>query len=74
VHLLMERAHRVRAFVVLDALRGADTSADWFAGKSEIRGDDWAIAFLDEIKQPAHHKARFTVAYRPAQRLRPVRS
>lgn len=79
---------------VLDALRGADTSADWFyvsppatygaqapgkrtgsyrtgddvllknpAGKSEIGGDDFAIAFLDEIERPAHHKARFTVAY-----------
>jgi putative NADH-flavin reductase len=79
---------------VLDALRGADTNADWFylsppasygaqvpgqrtgtyrtgddvlltnsAGKSEIGGDDFAIAFLDEIERPVHHKARFTVAY-----------
>lgn len=79
---------------VLDALRAADSSADWFyispaafygahvpgkrtgsyrtggdilladpAGKSEIGGEDFAIAFLDEIERPAHHKARFTVAY-----------
>jgi uncharacterized protein len=33
------------------------------AGKSEIGGDDFAIAFLDEIERPVHHKARFTVAY-----------
>ena len=79
---------------VLDALRAADTSADWFylspptgfgahvpdertgsyrtgndvlltndAGKSEIGGADFAIAVIDEIERPKHHKARFTVAY-----------
>jgi putative NADH-flavin reductase len=32
-------------------------------GKSVIGGEDFAIAFLDEIDKPAHHRARFTVAY-----------
>jgi len=32
-------------------------------GVSAISGDDYAIAFVDEIERPAHHRARFTVAY-----------
>jgi uncharacterized protein len=79
---------------VLEALRAADTDADWFYvspaaffgahspgertgtyrlgdddlvtdadGNSAISGDDFAIAFVDEIEKPAHHQARFTVAY-----------
>lgn len=32
-------------------------------GKSHIGGDDFATAYLDEIEQPKHHRARFTVAY-----------
>lgn len=32
-------------------------------GKSEISGEDFAIAFLDEIEHPAHRRRRFTVAY-----------
>ena len=32
-------------------------------GKSEISGADFAVAFLDEIEHPAHHRRRFTVAY-----------
>ena len=79
---------------VLAALRGADTTADWFYvspaggfgagnpgertgsyrvgddvlvtdadGKSEIGGADFGIAVVDEIEHPAHHRARFTVAY-----------
>ncbi|WP_158889303.1 NAD(P)-dependent oxidoreductase [Amycolatopsis anabasis] len=32
-------------------------------GVSTISGDDYAIAFLDEIEQPAHRRRRFTVAY-----------
>jgi putative NADH-flavin reductase len=36
------------------------TDAD---GKSEISGADYAIAVLDEIEKPAHHRKRFTVAY-----------
>jgi putative NADH-flavin reductase len=36
------------------------TDAD---GKSAIGGEDYAIAFLDEIDQPTHHRQRFTVAY-----------
>jgi putative NADH-flavin reductase len=78
----------------LEALRTAETSADWFYvspgrifgahspgqrlgsyrtgqdvlvtdadGKSAISGADFAIAFLDEIENPAHHQTRFTVAY-----------
>ncbi|TCK63068.1 NAD(P)H-binding protein [Curtobacterium sp. PhB136] len=36
------------------------TDAD---GNSDISGDDFAIAFVDEIETPAHHRARFGVAY-----------
>lgn len=36
------------------------TDAD---GKSEISGADFALAFVDEITSPKHHRARFTVAY-----------
>jgi uncharacterized protein len=36
------------------------TDAD---GTSMIGGDDFALAFVDEIEKPAHHRARFTVAY-----------
>ena len=32
-------------------------------GKSTIGGDDFAIAFVDEIESPQHRRARFTVAY-----------
>lgn len=32
-------------------------------GKSEISGEDFGIAFVDEIETPAHHQARFGVAY-----------
>ncbi|GAA2784475.1 NAD-dependent epimerase [Saccharopolyspora taberi] len=32
-------------------------------GNSAIGGDDYAIAFLDEIERPAHRRTRFTVAY-----------
>jgi putative NADH-flavin reductase len=79
---------------VLDALRRASTTVDWFYlspalsfgswnpgertgkfrlgtdvlvtdanGNSEISGADYAIAFVDEIEKPAHHRTRFTVAY-----------
>jgi putative NADH-flavin reductase len=33
------------------------------SGKSEISGADYALAFVDEIDTPAHHRARFTAAY-----------
>ena len=33
------------------------------SGKSEISGADYALAFLDEIDAPKHHRTRFTVAY-----------
>jgi putative NADH-flavin reductase len=80
--------------LVLDALRAADSDADWFYvspaaefgawvpgertgtfriggdvllsdadGRSFISGADYAIAFVDEIDNHAHHKARLTVAY-----------
>lgn len=32
-------------------------------GTSAIGGDDFALAVVDEIDRPAHHRARFTVAY-----------
>lgn len=33
------------------------------SGKSEISGADYALAFVDEIENPVHHRTRFTVAY-----------
>ncbi len=36
------------------------TDAD---GNSDISGEDFAIAFVDEVERPAHHRARFGVAY-----------
>ena len=36
------------------------TDAD---GNSDISGEDFAIAFVDEIELPKHHRARFGVAY-----------
>jgi uncharacterized protein len=36
------------------------TDAD---GKSEISGADFALAFVDEITSPKHHRARFSLAY-----------
>ncbi|MCS5488349.1 NAD(P)H-binding protein [Curtobacterium flaccumfaciens pv. beticola] len=33
------------------------------AGNSDISGEDFAIAFVDEVEHPAHHRARFGVAY-----------
>jgi putative NADH-flavin reductase len=33
------------------------------SGKSEISGADYALAFVDEIEAPRHHRTRFTVAY-----------
>lgn len=32
-------------------------------GTSAISGPDLALAVVDEIERPAHHRARFTVAY-----------
>ncbi|HEY5304987.1 MAG TPA: hypothetical protein VIJ86_13170 [Acidimicrobiales bacterium] len=32
-------------------------------GNSSISGADYAIAFVDEIETPTHHRARFTVGY-----------
>jgi len=32
-------------------------------GDSAIGGDDFALAFVDEIEKPVHHRRRFTVAY-----------
>jgi putative NADH-flavin reductase len=33
------------------------------AGNSEISGADFALAFVDEVVEPRHRKARFTVAH-----------
>ena len=33
------------------------------SGKSEISAPDFALAILDEIDHPAHHRTRFHVAY-----------
>jgi uncharacterized protein len=33
------------------------------SGRSAISGDDYAIALMDEVEQPVHHRQRFSVAY-----------
>ncbi|MBO4252295.1 NAD(P)-dependent oxidoreductase [Streptomyces griseorubiginosus] len=42
---------------------GGDVLLSDADGKSAISGADYAIAFVDEIEKPAHHRARFTVGY-----------
>jgi putative NADH-flavin reductase len=42
---------------------GGDILLTDAAGKSEISGADYALAFVDEIDQPKHHRTRFSVAY-----------
>ena len=42
---------------------GDDTLLVGPDGASFISGADFAIAFLDEIESPAHHRARFTIGY-----------
>jgi uncharacterized protein len=42
---------------------GADVLVRDESGKSHISGADYALAFVDEIENPAHHGTRFTVAY-----------
>ena len=42
---------------------GGDVLLTDAAGNSAIGGDDYAIAFVDEIERPVHHRKRFTVAY-----------
>lgn len=42
---------------------GGDVLLTDAEGQSAISGDDYAIAFVDEIEKPVHHRKRFTVAY-----------
>lgn len=42
---------------------GGDVLLTDAAGESAISGADYAIAFVDEIEQHAHSRARFSVAY-----------
>jgi uncharacterized protein len=42
---------------------GTDTVVRDADGHSYISGADFAIAFVDELEHPAHHRERFTVAY-----------
>ncbi|WP_105967918.1 NAD(P)-dependent oxidoreductase [Streptomyces geranii] len=42
---------------------GGDVLLSDADGKSFISGADYAIAFVDEIDEPAHRQTRFTVAY-----------
>jgi len=42
---------------------GDDTLLVGADGNSFISGADFAIAFLDEIENPIHHRTRFTVGY-----------
>ncbi|MEU2509209.1 NAD(P)H-binding protein [Streptomyces sp. NPDC007863] len=42
---------------------GGDVLVADTEGRSFISGADYAIAFLDEIDTPAHHRTRFTLGY-----------
>ena len=42
---------------------GTDVLVTDSNGNSGISGADYAIAFVDEIEKPVHHRARFTVGY-----------
>ncbi len=42
---------------------GGDVLRTDAAGRSFISGADLAIAVLDEVDHPSHHRARFGVAY-----------
>jgi putative NADH-flavin reductase len=42
---------------------GGDTLLTAADGKSHISYEDYAVALLDEIEQPRHSRARFTVGY-----------
>ncbi|MES1972077.1 MAG: NAD(P)-dependent oxidoreductase [Pseudomonadota bacterium] len=42
---------------------GGDTLLSDAEGKSHISYEDYAIALLDEIEMPRHHRQRFTVGY-----------
>jgi putative NADH-flavin reductase len=33
------------------------------AGESRISREDFAVAIVDEIERPTHHRQRFTVGY-----------
>ncbi len=42
---------------------GGDVLLSDETGRSHISGADFALAFVDEIETPVHHRTRFTVAY-----------
>ena len=42
---------------------GGDVLLTDETGRSHISGADYALAFVDEIENPVHHRTRFTVAY-----------
>ena len=42
---------------------GGDVLLTDAQGNSAISGADFALAFIDEVASPAHHRQRFTVAY-----------
>ncbi|MFR9730035.1 NAD(P)-dependent oxidoreductase [Saccharopolyspora sp. MS10] len=54
-HVPGERTGRYRA--------GGDVLLSDADGRSTIGGDDYALAFVDELEARRHHRARFTVAY-----------
>lgn len=42
---------------------GGDVLLTDDAGESHLSGQDLAVALVDEIEAPKHHRTRFTVAY-----------
>lgn len=42
---------------------GGEVVVEDAEGNSEISGADFAVAIVDEIERPAHHRVRFTVGY-----------
>jgi putative NADH-flavin reductase len=42
---------------------GSDRLVKDADGKSRISFEDYAVALVDELEQPAHERARFTIGY-----------
>ena len=40
-----------------------DLVVDAATGTSHISVEDYAVAMVDELEKPAHHKERFTIGY-----------
>lgn len=49
--------------VMLKCSTADDLIIDPATGTSHISVQDYAVAMVDELEEPAHHKERFTIGY-----------